>query len=85
MNTRPAQAVMVMPLAQSTNARLPKLSNEMSETIYGDHEDLADHFRTFNSRMLEIHSDMEQKNQARQARNEVPYHNMEPTSVESIS
>jgi len=82
MNTRPAQAIMVMLLAQSTNAILPKFSDELSETIYGDHEDLAENFRTFNSHMLEIQSDMEQKNQARQARNDIPYHNMEPTSIE---
>lgn len=82
MSTRPAQAVMVQLLAQSTNALLPHLSDELSETIYGDHEALAENFRTFNSRMLEIQSDMEQKNQARLMRNDIPYHNMEPTSLE---
>jgi len=81
-NTRPAQAVMVMLLAQSTNAFLPKFSDDMSEAIYGDHEALAENFMIFNRRMSEIQGILEHKNQERQARNDVPYRNMEPESIE---
>jgi len=83
MTTRPAQAVIVMLLAQTTNAVLPKMIDDVSETIYGsDHESLTQNFRTFTRHMHEIQSDIEQKNQVRQMRNDIPYHNMEPTSVE---
>merc|ERR1719329_1269015 len=81
-NTRPAQTVMVMLLAQSTNAILPKFSDELSEVIYGDHEALAENFRIFNRRMLEIQGILEHRNQERQAQNDIPYRNMEPESVE---
>jgi len=81
-NTRPRQAHLMMLLAATTNAILPKLSQELSETIYGDHTALSDNFRTLNSRMLEVQSEIEQRNQVRQSQNNVPYHNMEPESIE---
>jgi len=85
LNTRPAQAIIMMLLAQSTNAILPKLTDDVLETVYGtgtDHASLTENFRTFNRHMLEIQSNIEDKNQVRQMRNDIPYHNMEPTSVE---
>lgn len=81
-NTRPRQATMMMLLAATTNAILPKLSDELSETIYGDHTDLADNFKTLNSRMLEVQTEIEQRNQIRQSQNNIPYHQMEPESIE---
>jgi len=82
MNTRPAQAVMMMLLAQSTNAILPKFSDNLAEEIYDQHESLVENFRSFNSRMLEIQEEIDRRNEVRQQRNDIPYHNMEPTSIE---
>merc|ERR1719223_1919821 len=62
-----------MLLAQSTNAILPKFSEELSEVIYGEHEALAENFRIFNRRMLEIQGILEHRNQERQAQNDIPY------------
>lgn len=81
-DTRPKQATMMMLLAAATNAILPKLSHELSEQIYGDHESLAENFRALNSGMLEVQSQIEQRNEIRQRQNFVPYHQMEPNSVE---
>lgn len=81
-NARPAQAIMMMLLAQSTNAILPKLSDDLSEVIYEDHDLLAENFRTFHSRMLEIQEEIDSRNVVRLQRNDVPYHQMEPTSIE---
>jgi len=81
-NTRPKHATMMMLLAATTNAILPKFTHELSEQIYGDHTELADNFKTLNSRMLEVQGEIEQRNQVRQGQNFIPYHNMEPESIE---
>lgn len=82
-NTRPKQATMMMLLAATTNAILPKLSMDLAETIYAGNGKLEENLKEgLYPTMLEIQTQIEERNQIRQSQNNIPYHQMEPDSVE---
>jgi len=82
-NTRPKQAHLMMLLAATTNAILPKLTLDVAETLYAGNGKLEQNLKMgLYPAMLEIQGQIEQRNQIRQSQNDIPYHQMEPDSVE---
>jgi len=82
-NTRPKQANMMMLLAATTNAILPKMGMDLAETIYSGNGKLEQTMKQgLYPAMREVQSQIEQRNQIRESRNDIPYHQMEPDSVE---
>eukprot|EP00931_Biecheleriopsis_adriatica_P003920 TRINITY_DN105668_c0_g1_i1.p1 TRINITY_DN105668_c0_g1~~TRINITY_DN105668_c0_g1_i1.p1 ORF type:complete len:1206 (-),score=193.07 TRINITY_DN105668_c0_g1_i1:8-3625(-) len=78
---RPKHSMMMMLLAATTNAILPKLSQNLSD-IYDDSSDVVDIFSSLKKDMEDVQSQIEQRNARRKAAGRLEFHQMEPQYVE---